>query len=365
MKKIAIISNLPSGGAITVLNSTKEYLSQKYYVNDLGKLVEGDKVKGIIRYYYSVIQEIIYNYKVSKLINREFDILLAYQSWLTKSPIIFPFITIPIVYICHEVPREHYDTHVTSKHTIKEQIVNRILLYPIKLIDRLNLRFHHNNLSIITLSKISRDMISKTYNIKPRIIHPGISLKGYGKYSGYNNRHNQVITVGAINKYKNQLFILKSIAQIRREKRPKVIIVGNGGDAQYIDDLRSYARIKSIKIDIRIGISKASLIKLYKSSYALMYAPVNEPYGLVVLEGMKAGLPIIAAKGGGGYEEIIDSSNGYIIRQDAKLWAKTYTKLYQNRELWEKYSLQNYADSMNFSDLKYAQKITRLIDKLI
>ncbi|MCE7898018.1 glycosyltransferase family 1 protein [Candidatus Microgenomates bacterium CPR3] len=104
---------------------------------------------------------------------------------------------------------------------------------------------------------------------------------------------------------------------------------------------------------------------MYKSSYALMYAPVNEPYGLVVLEGMRAGLPIIAAKGGGGYEEIIDSSNGYIIRQDAKLWARTYTKLYKRRALWEKYSQQNYTDSMNFSDLKYAQKITRLIDKLI
>ncbi len=364
MKKVAIISNLPSGGARTVLNSTKEYLSQKYSVVELGKSVESYKVKGIISYYYYVIQEIISNYKVSKLINREFDILLAYQSWLTKSPIIFPFITIPIVFICHEAPREHYDSQVTSKHTIKEKIVNRIFLYPIKLIDRLNLMVHNNNLTLVTLSKISGDMISKTYNIKPRIIHPGISLKGYGKYSGYNDRYNQVIMVGAINKYKNQLFVLESIAQIPREKRPKVIIVGNGGDAQYIADLRNYARIKSIKIDIRMGIRKSSLIKLYKSSYALMYPPVNEPYGLVVLEAMRAGLPIIAAKGGG-YEEILNSSNGYVIRKDAKLWAKTYMMLYKNRELWEKYSQQNYTDSTNFSDLKYTKKITNIIDRLI
>ena len=364
MKKVAIISNLPSGGARTVLNSTKEYLSKKYYTEELGKSVESYTVNGIIRYYYSVIQEIIYNYKVSKLINQEFDILLAYQSWLTKSPIIFPFITIPIVYICHEVPREHYDPQVTSKHTIKEQVINRIFLYPIKLIDRLNLMVHNNNLTIVTLSKISGDMIRKTYNIKPRIIHPGISLKGYGKYSGYNNRYNQVITVGAINKYKNQLFVLESISQIPVENRPKVIIVGNGGDAKYIADLRKYARLKSIKIDIRIGISKSTLIKLYKSSYALMYSPVNEPYGLVVIEGMRAGLPIIASKGGG-YEEIINSSNGYILRQDAKLWASAYMKLYKNRELWEKYSQQNYTDSTNFSDLKYSQKIASIIDRLI
>lgn len=113
-----------------------------------------------------------------------------------------------------------------------------------------------------------------------------------------------------------------------------------------------------------MGIRKSSLIKLYKSSYALMYSPVNEPYGLVVLEAMRAGLPIIAAKGGG-YEEILNSSNGYVIRKDAKLWAKTYMTLYKNRELWEKYSQQNYTDSANFSDLKYTKKITNIIDRLI
>lgn len=364
MKKVAIISNLPNGGARTVLNSTKEYLREKYYIEELGRSLESNTVKGIIRYYYSVIQEIVYNYKISKIINREFDILLAYQSWLTKSPIIFPFITIPVVYICHEVPREHYDLHVTAKHTIKEQIINRIFLYPIKLIDRLNLLLHNSNLTVVTLSKISSDMISKTYNIKPKIVHPGISLKGYGKYVGFNKRSNQIITVGAINKYKNQLFILETISQIPKENRPKVILVGNGSDAKYIADLKKYARVKSIKLEIRIGITKSALISLYKSSYALMYSPVNEPYGLVVLEGMRAGLPIIASKGGG-YEEIINSTNGYILRNDSTLWARTYMKLLKNRDLWEKYSQQNYIYSENFSDITYSKKIANIVDELL
>lgn len=364
MKKIAIISNLPNGGARNVLNITRKYLGQKYYVEELGKIIESTNVNGILKYYYSAIQEIISNYKVSKLINQKFDILIAYQSWLTKSPIIFPFINIPIIYICHEVPREHYDLQVTSKHTIKEKIINKIFLYPIKLIDRLNLLARNNNLTVITLSKISGDMIYKSYHIKPIIIHPGISLSGYGKYCGHSNRHNQVITVGAINKYKNQLFVLESIAQIPIEKRPKVVIVGNGGDARYIAQLRKYARQKSINIDIRIGISKPSLINLYKSSYALMYSPINEPYGLVVLEGMRAGLPVIAIKGGG-YEEVINSNNGYIIRPDAKLWGNTYMKLYKNKTLWERLSKQNYNDSKNFSDLKYTQEIARTIEQLI
>ncbi|GAB4027377.1 MAG: hypothetical protein Fur0011_5280 [Candidatus Microgenomates bacterium] len=365
MKKIAVIGNLPSGGGSVVFNYQIRALKRKYVVNVYNNCEKPSNKVGIIIYYIKVIYDLIKNIKLSREINKNYSLLLAYQSWLTKSPIIFPLIKIPIIYICNEIPREHYDKLLRSKFSIKEMIINNILLLPIMIIDFLNIVMARNNLTIITLSKNSSELIKKVYKIIPIIIYPGIPVSKFNKHTVIHNRKNQIITVGAINKVKNQLFVLEVVSNISKHYRPKVVIVGNGGDGGYIQELKEYARIHKINLEIRTCISRKDLIKIYRESKALMYSPINEPFGLVVIEAMQAGLPIIVSKDGGGYSEIVNNRNGYILENKPKLWANKYKNLLLNSDIWLKYSQYNVNHSKKFTATKSALRLLKCIETII
>ena len=365
MKKIAIIADLPSGGGSVVFNYQLKAFKRQYQVNVYTDSSIYKKTNGILNYYISVLHNLIKNIKLSKEINQNNSLLVAYQSWLTKSPIIFPFIKIPIIYICNEVPREHYDTLLRSRHTIKEIIINNILLIPIRVLDYLNIALSRKKLAIITLSKNSSELIKKTYKIIPKIIYPGIPTVKYHTHKSIDNRNNQVITVGAINKFKNQLFVLMAVSKIPAKYRPKVIFVGNGGDNDYIQKLEKFAKTHNIIMDIKINISIKALIRIYSESKAFMYSPINEPFGLVVIEAMRAGLPLIVSKDGGGYTEIINKNNGYILENQPKLWANAYKFLLQDSIQWKKFSNFNIKYAKKFTDIKSTENLIKYIENFI
>jgi len=54
-----------------------------------------------------------------------------------------------------------------------------------------------------------------------------------------------------------------------------------------------------------------------------LFAPYNEPFGLVVLEAMSCGLPVVGVNEGGLRETIIDGKNGWLCSRNAKKFAET------------------------------------------
>lgn len=362
MNTISIYEDLPSGGARRLYDANFSHLSQIFNVILVKDPIKSNQIRGIIEYYLYILLAIPYNNcRISDNIN-DTDIFLVYQSWVTKSPILIRKINVPVIYICHEAPREFYDLDYIRTFSMKEKIVNYIGLI-IKRIDSKNIA-RSKNINIIANSHYSANQIEKVYGIKPEVIYPGISLEMFGQNQKLRFRKNQVISVGSINKLKNQEFIIECISKIETVNRPTLVLVGNGGNSEYIDKVRKIAVDKFVKTRIYLNISDADLVKLYKQSKVFIYSPINEPFGIVVLEAMASGLPIVSIHSGG-FSEIISKQNGYLQKDfNSTSWAISINKLLGNNSLWEKISNNNWTLSRKYSEevmnLKLVETIKRI-----
>lgn len=246
--------------------------------------------------------------------------------------------------------REYFDPQHISTQNIKEKIINIIKL-PIKYIDKQNLRSRH--LTIIANSFFSKNMIDNYYGVSSKVIYPGIDTFAF-KQNVSVKKKNQIISVGAINKLKGYEFILQVVSKINKSLRPKLVIVGNGADVKYLINLKELARKLNVSIDCKTNISKALLINEYLKSKLFIYAPINEPFGIVVEEAMAARLPLVVYKKGGGYIEILSENNGLIINNlNIEKWAKQVENLLGNQKLLEKYGKYN----MSYVNKNYTAEI--------
>lgn len=357
---VIIYEELPTGGGLIQYKRHRQLLPEEYKNKATIKSIP---IYNLLTHYLEIIRRYFFDLdKIVKRINKH-KLIIAYQSWVTKAPFFLPFINTNIIYICNEVPREFFDQYIIDNFSFKDKLINSIFLLPIKKLDQFLIK-KSKNITIVTISKLSASQIYKAYGIDSKVIYPGIELIEFGNYLNIKNRKNQIITVGAINKVKNQLYILRVLKDIPPVDRPNLVIVGNGCDNKYLNSILEYSRQNKIECTIYKNISRNKLIKLYKESKIFVYPSVNEPFGIAVLEALRAGLPIITSNNGG-FREVTDSECGYYLKYDTKLWSSTITSLIHKKQLWNKISQHNYKFASKFSHHKHNQELINIINNVI
>lgn len=303
---VGIYHNLPSGGAGNTYQSTKNYLKKYYKVQDI-KEPKYD-ISNILKYLYTALYiSPINQHKLANSINS--DLLICYQSWIIKSPSILRYFKKKIIYICHDTLREYYDTDDISNQSLYEKLIN-IVRYPIKILDRFNII--NTTALIISNSEYSRERILKAYGVNSKVIYPGINVNKYqNNIPTFSN--NQVITIGSVNKLKRQLIFINILSKIDKKIRPNLVIIGNGYNLEYLNQLKRTAKILGVKVRILVNATDQRKIDELQKSKLFLYAPISEPFGLSIIEAISAGIPIVAYNKGGGYREVINKSNGRIM----------------------------------------------------
>ena len=86
-------------------------------------------------------------------------------------------------------------------------------------------------------------------------------------------------------------------------------------------------------VEIIKSVSQNSLRNFYNQASVFVTCPVEDGFGMVILQAMACGLPVIATNNAGGSEIIDDGIDGYIIptRDKEKLKEKLLL-LYQNKK---------------------------------
>jgi len=128
-----------------------------------------------------------------------------------------------------------------------------------------------------------------------------------------------ILYVGIFEQRRNIHFLL-DIARLLKNSRAVLVLVGEGPDFKEIQKRIEEEQISSVILAGRIPQSK--LPSLYKESSLFLLASDYEIYGMVVLEAMYFGVPVISTKTAGPTDIIDSDKNGVLMdRLNANEWA--------------------------------------------
>ena len=179
-------------------------------------------------------------------------------------------------------------------------------------------------------------------DILPRLvtIYPGVKPKSKADISDLEQRYKQqdsfcVAIVGRIEEAKGQGTAIEALAMLH-ELHIKLFIVGAPMEETYLQTLQE--RTKALSLDEKVvftGFTKEVDRYMQLCDVSIM-ATENETFGLVVIESMANGTPVIAKNMGGPLEIIDDNVDGIFYDGSASNLAKKIKLLYNDRELLQK-----------------------------
>lgn len=219
---------------------------------------------------------------------------------------------------------------------------------------------------IISVSPSLKVETESQYHIKSNkivVITNGIDTKIFKKKSPPQTPVKKLLYVGKISYRKNIIDLIRIFKQlIDVDQEFKLYILGSG-EQEYMRKV--HANIAEYKLNDKVYIypysTDAALNDLYEKCGVFVLTSLVEGFGLVILEAMTKGLPVVAYDNLG-VRDIIDGTNGYLIRPfDYQNFVNKILYLYDNTIIYRKMSrkAQKTVDTFNWD-----KSVNKLIKEL-
>lgn len=230
-----------------------------------------------------------------------------------------------------------------------------------------NLKFAHNvfsNAAVnIAVSNKFKNFLEKKFNVPFSFIPNIVQSDFFLDRKKNNNCFFKFINIAFMDKNKNQAMLVKAFAKVFKNKKAILTIVGDGPEYQLLNNL-----IKKLEIHEQVflyGIANRTEVKkLLQESDAFVLSSQYETFGIVVIEALACGLPVVSTKCGGP-ESIIQSKEVGILTDvnEVKL-AEAMLTLYKNNKYYDSDYIAHYAKN-NFSDGVICERLSSLYKKIL
>lgn len=382
--KIAVFHNLPSGGAKRALYGYLDYLDKEGHVVDVfipstaneefmplrnvSRNLEIFPVKktrtgylySSLKYAPPFIKSISLwdleetQKQIAEAINSaDYDLVFSEQDQFTMTPFFLKYIQRPTVYYCPQPPRNEAILEAVSQRKRKINPFKRLLF---NYADNKDLKLDKNNIShakyILTNSYFTRESILRVYGVNSFVSYLGVDTNLFQPQEV--PEENFVLSVGSCRPSKGYDFLIRSLALIDPEIRPKLVIVSNFSEPGWEDHLQKQSSILNVNLDILNLVDDEKLVSLYNKAKLVLYAPYLEPFGLVPLEAMSCGTPVVAVKEGGVRETVIHQKTGLHTERDESLFAEATLKLLTNVEKRDEMSKNSIKSVQGYWTLEHA-----------
>ncbi|EKD64961.1 MAG: glycosyl transferase [uncultured bacterium] len=169
------------------------------------------------------------------------------------------------------------------------------------------------NIYFVSISKIQRNPLP-ALNYIANIYH-GVDASGMWKFHPTGNEH--IVWAGRAIKEKGIETVIHAIK--KANKKAKIFPLVKDESPKWIKQIEINGKELNKKISIHFGMNRYELAPHYQQSKLFLF-PINweEPFGLVMIESMACGTPIVAYARGSVPEVIVDGKTGFVVNPSDK-----------------------------------------------
>jgi len=352
--KIAAYFNLPEGGARKMIENIVQALRNRGHKVDVYSGEKFQFIKLIKKYPFGnfLLPFNLWRYKkfsqklASKINKKGYEVGIITNSKILQHPYILRYIKFPKLLISQEPLRVAYERNLQKNFVYKRYykgLMERFVSLSSWLGILIRKESDRENLAkanrLIVNSYFSKENFLANYGILGKVIYPGIDTKIFKPLLG-GKRENYILSIGTYHALKAHDLVIKALSLIPKDKRPFLKILGFRKDEkelQYLKRLRDSLNLQE-KVKFENIFLENNIVNYYQKAFLTIATHFLEPFGLVPIESMACGTPVVAIKEGGFRETVKDGETGLLVERDPKKLAKAILYLLENEEIWRKFS---------------------------
>ena len=344
--------NLPSGGALRVLDSVLERAVETHEVelfipetaNDTF-LSLSDHAKRTHRFDLRDPRTVHGGYEMVRSVPRYgrliagaidaggFDVALVSASLVTQAPEVLPYLSTPSLYYAPEHRRSSYDRENAAPQRTTSDALFRYVQAPLRAwLKRFDRRATVHASRVFTHSEFAAANLRRAYGIISGVVRLGVDTEFYRPLDLA--REGFLLSVGALDPRKGHDFVIEAIAQLEDGRRPPVHVIADRGEDG--PRLARLARARGVDLELHVGIPADEVVRLYNRAGVLAAGQIDEPFGLVTLEAMACRTPVVAVAEGGLRESVVSGQTGLLVPRDPRRFADAIDSVLRDGGLAER-----------------------------
>ncbi|MGN8158826.1 glycosyltransferase [Salinisphaera sp. RV14] len=276
---------------------------------------------------------------------REYDLVISSESGPAKGVLTGPD-TLHICY-CHSPMRYLWDMYPDYREAAGR--LTRAMMVPLthylRLWDRASAdRVDH----FIANSHFIRARIRKCYRRDAKVIHPPVDV---GRFECVYEKGDYFLLLGQLTRYKRPDIAIEAF---RARSSMRLLVVGEG---DFRDELRRNA---PGNVEFLGRVDDARVKELLESARALVF-PGVEDFGIVPIEAMACGTPVLAYGRGGALETVIDGETGLLFsHQTPEFLMSALERLEQWEPTIDRAAIR--AHALTFSEERFHHRMKEAVD---
>lgn len=170
---------------------------------------------------------------------------------------------------------------------------------------------------------ISRDTLAYFQKNLPARLHGGIHLvpntldikrfKSVKAITPDKSERWRLINIGRFDSNKRQVFLIDVLSElIHKGIDAELTLVGEGPELERVKARSNEAGLHG---QVHFSGTVAHIERMLAANHLYVHSAANEAFGLVLIEAMACGLPVVTLDGGGNRDLIVEGVNGFMVNQ--------------------------------------------------
>jgi 1,2-diacylglycerol 3-alpha-glucosyltransferase len=175
-----------------------------------------------------------------------------------------------------------------------------------------------------------------------------------------------LISVSRMAREKNLDFLIDGLAKVKGlfPTPFKCLLVGDGPEKARLEDKTATLGLNDEIVFIG-NMPPRDLARCYLAADLFVFASTSETQGMVLIEAMAGGCPVVAVRASGVYDVVKDGYNGLMVAESTESWSKAVAALLTNRRQLSVLSQNSRVFAEDYSEEKIAEKVLNLYWRVV